>query len=279
MLASRARLFAAPARVGSLRVASSWEFHVAGPSVEVPRRAYSGYNRSPFQVHPPPRESLLGRACAVLDSWFTDRVLTMESRAMRQERYMRLWSRYSITLHEEIPVDRPKSVPPPPPIPHTHTPVVVVCLLAAKPRSVARRCSPLARLGAAFVDGLVIATATSAVMMVPLLGPVLSLALAGAREVCLSRWGDMQSPGRALFGLRCVSLSGPHSEASSLVLRTVLTPTLLMGTSVLAIVPFIGPVFPLVATFALMALPLQTMIGNGRTWLDRLANTQVIREK
>ena len=137
--------------------------------------------------------------------------------------------------------------------------------------------SALARLGAVTVDSVIISFAAGIFAVVPILGPLLWFGSMCLRETYRARWGDAPSFGRALFGLRVISLSGPEQEASSLALRSTL-PAIVLGVgAVFNIVPMIGGVFTLGTFFALAALPLQTLIGNGRTWIDVLANTQVIR--
>lgn len=138
--------------------------------------------------------------------------------------------------------------------------------------------SALKRFGALFVDSLVFATIGSVIYMVPFVGFVLVPLISSSRELLLASWGDRPSPGRALFGLRCVTLSPPEQEASSLFLRQSLPQVLFLAAQGFAIVPFLGHAVGLSYLFALLAAPLQTLSGSGRTWIDYVANTQVIDE-
>lgn len=113
-------------------------------------------------------------------------------------------------------------------------------------------------------------------MIVPLLGPLASAVLPLVRESVFARWNDKPSLGRGVMGLRVVSLAGPEYEFSALLVRSSIVPVCFMTSAVLSMIPVIGGVFPLACFFSILALPLQAAAGNGRTWVDRLANTQVI---
>ncbi len=119
----------------------------------------------------------------------------------------------------------------------------------------------------------------------PLIGPVLYHVPTVFQELYRSRWYDLPSLGRAAAKQRCVALGGPDVEASSLAIRA-LVPSLvstLASTAAWAhqVSPSLDAIaipLSLLASVGILAIPIQVFIGNGRTWVDRLANTQVIRD-
>jgi hypothetical protein len=134
----------------------------------------------------------------------------------------------------------------------------------------------IGRGAALFVDGIFQGVLGGVMMIVPLLGPIASAILPLVRESVFARWSDKPSLGRGIIGLRVISLAGPEHEFSALLVRSSIVPVCFTTSAVLSVIPVIGGVFPLLCFFAILAIPLQVATGDGRTWVDRLANTQVI---
>lgn len=227
-----------------------------------------------LQCHPPREASLLDRVCTSFDGWYTDSWLTPTARDLRVQRYTQLEANHPQLRHGgELDLAAP---------------------------------NPFLRVFGKMVDGMSLSVplALAAAVFPPAL-LVLRPALSATWELSLQRWNDSPSPGRRVFKLRVISLSGPDREASSLVLRYVScvvnavvgratcasrlhSPLPSHGTrssvrmaavSVLGAstqLPMVGWLFSLTSMAAIGTAVVQMFMGNGRTWIDWVANTQVI---